>query len=58
VEQQRRTDPGGDYEYDEAHEQAAGGPGRPAERRPAPAPAGQPPVESDGDMSYDEAHDF
>jgi hypothetical protein len=53
---ERRTDPGGDYEYDEAHQQSAGGPDRPAEVRPAPAPPSAP--EPDGDMSYDEAHDF
>ena len=56
--EQRRTDTGGDYEYDEAHEQSGRAPYRPAESRPAPAPAGRPPREPDGDMSYDEAHDF
>ena len=52
------ADAAGDFEYDEAHERAAGVPGRPAERRPGPAPTARPPSEPDGDMSYDEAHDF
>jgi hypothetical protein len=56
--QDERSDGGsGDYEYDQAHEKLPGGEG--AHRgsdRPAPAPAG--PSEPDGDMSYDEAHDF
>jgi hypothetical protein len=48
-----------DYEYDLAHEQPAGQQAvahRPDER-PAQAPAGRR-VDLDGDMSYDEAHDF
>jgi len=56
--EQRRPDTGGDYEYDEAHEQSVRGPAHPPEGRPAPAPAGRPSSEPDGDMSYDEAHDF
>lgn len=55
--EQRSADTAGDYEYDEAHEQSAGGSHRPAEGRPA-APTRRPPSEPDGDMSYDEAHDF
>ena len=48
-----------DYEYDLAHERPTGQQSvahRPDER-PAPGPAGRQ-VEFDGDMSYDEAHDF
>jgi len=56
--EQRPPDTGGDYEYDEAHERSAGGHGRPPDGRPAPAPPGGPSSEPDGDMSYDEAHDF
>jgi len=56
--EQRSADTAGDYGYDEAHEQSAGGAGRPAEDRPSPAPTGRPPSEPDGDIGYDEAHDF
>lgn len=56
---QRAADTSGDYEYDQAHEQPAGGQHvHPVEGRPAPAPAGRRPTEPDGDMSYDDAHDF
>ena len=54
--QQSSDDSSGDYEYDEAHEQPAGV--HPAAGRAVPAPAGHRPPEQDGDMSYDEAHDF
>ena len=56
---QGRPDDSGDYEYDLAHERPTGQQSvahRPDER-PAPGPAGRQ-VELDGDMSYDEAHDF
>ena len=56
---QQQDDSSGDYAYDQAHERTAGGPRRrPAPDRSAPAPAGRRPPEPDGDMSYDEAHDF
>ena len=56
---QQRDDSSGDYEYDQAHEQPAGGPrGHAPQGRSSPAPAGRRPPEPDGDMSYDEAHDF
>ncbi len=56
---EQRPDASGDYEYDQAHEQRGSGPhAHPAERRVAPAPAPRRPSEPDGDMSYDEAHDF
>jgi hypothetical protein len=57
--QQRPDDVSGDYEYDLAHEQAGRRGRAPAEasERPGPAPAGRR-VDSDQDMSYDEAHDF
>jgi hypothetical protein len=53
-----QADTAGDYEYDEAHEPAVVGHARPEKRRPAPAPAERRPPEPDGDMGYDEAHDF
>lgn len=56
--EQRDDRTSGDYEYDEAHERLAGEHSHPEARRAAPAPAGRPPPERDGDMSYDEAHDF
>jgi hypothetical protein len=54
---QRPDDATGDYEYDEAHERPAGeSRGHTAQARPAPAPAER--WEPDGDMGYDEAHNF
>ena len=61
---QRQVDPRpddatGDYEYDQAHEQPGGGPhGHYAQRPSTPAPTPRRTPEPDGDMSYDEAHDF
>lgn len=58
MEQQRRNDPSGDYEYDMAHEvdpQQRSGPRPEQPHAPAPSPRT---VEYDTDMSYDEAHDF
>ena len=56
---QQQESSSGDYEYDQAHEQPAGGPrGHATQGRSGPAPAGRRPPEPDGDMSYDDAHDF
>jgi hypothetical protein len=56
---ERGTDTSGDYEYDLVHEEV-GAARAPVPRRDEhagpPSAAGR--VESDEDMSYDEAHDF
>lgn len=55
----QQDDSSGDYEYDQAHEQTDGAPrAHAAQGRPSPPPAGRRPPEPDGDMSYDEAHQF
>jgi len=56
--EQRPEDVSGDYGYDEAHEQSTGVPHEHLAGRPVPGPAGRPRPDPDGDMSYDEAHDF
>jgi hypothetical protein len=53
---QRPDEPSGDYEYDLAHEAAAGSPAQRPPERPHLPPARS--AELDQDMSYDEAHGF
>jgi hypothetical protein len=53
----RTQEPGGDYGYDEAHQDVSGEADRPSDARREEPPA-QAQQDSAGDLGYDEAHDF